>query len=565
MARLDWAQVGFAACMMVNLVDVMGMFFTAPVLIPYGQSLGASTSEIASFNTARFAMAIVSLLWMPKLADKQGTKLCVLISVLGTAVAYGVQGNAYLLSGCAKETYTLAANETMTLWTGHECQVLTGNVTLADASATAQSGGTLECTPSCGNKNGVYFMIFGQILAGFFGGTQPVLRGYIAKISLPNMQLLKLRSTMLFASMQAGNFALAPIAGVISQFGLFWPWYAATGTAVLVLLFVLLFFKNPQALQALAVVDAEKGEEKEKEKEKEPPYEGVSPVKDHILWLMWCGYICIFMCISALILLLPLLLEYDSFGLLVPGDVERSRERIASATSMVMIPHGVTNLVCSTVGFLIVSSYIGDRNTMRIGVTITSVCMALYGFASTQVWHMLLLHGFTGVGLGLTVPAITPTLQRYVGMAHSSKAAQASAMPIFGGQIGQVIGPLIFGQIVGDSRDRLRMNLAWLIAAVCMLTGVLLLDFSMVMVNRHPVMKRVNLTSEQLKIMLSTDAKDQDDFVEEMCQKLRGMLTPGHADYRGVRVFSGVAQRFLVRLLDRSIPKLREDPEEHIE
>lgn len=35
----------------VNLVDVMGMFFTAPVLIPYGQSLGASTSEIASFNT----------------------------------------------------------------------------------------------------------------------------------------------------------------------------------------------------------------------------------------------------------------------------------------------------------------------------------------------------------------------------------------------------------------------------------------------------------------------------------------------------------------------------------
>ena len=48
----------------------------------------------------------------------------------------------------------------------------------------------------------------------------------------------------------------------------------------------------------------------------------------------------------------------------------------------------------------------------------------------------------------------------------------------------KVIGPLIFGQIVGDSRDRLRMNLAWLIAAVCMLTGVLLLDFSMVMVNR---------------------------------------------------------------------------------
>ena len=34
----------------VNLVDVMGSLFTAPVLVPYGQQLGATTGEIASFS-----------------------------------------------------------------------------------------------------------------------------------------------------------------------------------------------------------------------------------------------------------------------------------------------------------------------------------------------------------------------------------------------------------------------------------------------------------------------------------------------------------------------------------
>jgi len=35
----------------VNMVDVMGTLFTAPVLVPYGQQLGATTGEIASFST----------------------------------------------------------------------------------------------------------------------------------------------------------------------------------------------------------------------------------------------------------------------------------------------------------------------------------------------------------------------------------------------------------------------------------------------------------------------------------------------------------------------------------
>ena len=73
-------------------------------------------------------------------------------------------------------------------------------------------------------------MLIGRALAGFFGGTQPILRSYISQISLPNMAVLKLRMTLLFASFQAGAFALSPIAGVISQFGLFWPWLGVQAT-----------------------------------------------------------------------------------------------------------------------------------------------------------------------------------------------------------------------------------------------------------------------------------------------------------------------------------------------
>ena len=51
-----------------------------------------------------------------------------------------------------------------------------------------------------------------------------------------------------------------------------------------------------------------------------------------------------------------------------------------------------------------------------------------------------------------------------------------------------------------------------------------------------------------------------------MCIYLhKGFLELRAEDYRGAKLFSGVAQRFIERVIDRSIPKLREDPEEHLE
>jgi len=55
------------------------------------------------------------------------------------------------------------------------------------------------------------------------------------------MAVLKVRMTFLLASQQAGAFALSPIAGVISQFGLFWPWHHDQGLKLLEAFF--LFFQ----------------------------------------------------------------------------------------------------------------------------------------------------------------------------------------------------------------------------------------------------------------------------------------------------------------------------------
>ncbi|CAK8987087.1 unnamed protein product [Durusdinium trenchii] len=432
---VDWTQIGFAACLMVNLVDVMGTLFTAPVLVPYGQSLGASTAELASFSTVRFGLGIVSFLWMPRLADVKGTKVCVLVSVLGSSIAYAMQGNSHYLSGCARANYALQGGETLQLWEGHECQLLNGTIELYEQNATALgAGGTLDCISSCQNKNGVYFFLAGRALAGFFGGTQPILRSYVSEISLP------------------------------------------------------------------------------------------------MLGFGWCCY-------------------------------PRAREAYSKAVS----PATIEPICFLGRPSCQVSSKIGDVATMRIGAAIASVVICLYGFASTEVWHILLLHGSMGVGLGLFVPAVGPTLQRYTSLAHPKKAAQASALPLFGMQIGQVAGQPLFSAIVGDGQDRSRMNAAWLVAGTCFALGAFCADLALMLINRHPVSKRLKYTPDQIKIMIETDAKETDVFIEDMCKKLRGMLTEGHPDYRGAKLFSGIAQRFIANVLDRSIPKLREEPEQHLQ
>eukprot|EP00913_Durusdinium_trenchii_P014020 g13165.t1 len=99
------------------------------------------------------------------------------------------------------------------------------------------------------------------------------------------------------------------------------------------------------------------------------------------------------------------------------------------------------------------------------------------------------------------------------------------------------------------------MNAAWLVAGTCFALGAFCADLALMLINRHPVSKRLKYTPDQIKIMIETDAKETDVFIEEWLKN----------DYRGAKLFSGIAQRFIANVLDRSIPKLREEPEQHLQ
>ena len=93
--KLSEAQISFVGCLLVSLTDTMGLFFTAPVMVPYGQQLNATSSEIGGFATVFYIFGMFSLFWMPLLADAKGARIVMIVSVLGTALSYALQGNSH--------------------------------------------------------------------------------------------------------------------------------------------------------------------------------------------------------------------------------------------------------------------------------------------------------------------------------------------------------------------------------------------------------------------------------------------------------------------------------------
>eukprot|EP00451_Oxyrrhis_marina_P045215 CAMPEP_0204429490 /NCGR_PEP_ID=MMETSP0470-20130426/60405_1 /ASSEMBLY_ACC=CAM_ASM_000385 /TAXON_ID=2969 /ORGANISM="Oxyrrhis marina" /LENGTH=302 /DNA_ID=CAMNT_0051427519 /DNA_START=25 /DNA_END=930 /DNA_ORIENTATION=+ len=200
---------------------------------------------------------------------------------------------------------------------------------------------------------------------------------------------------------------------------------------------------------------------------------------------------------------------------------------------------------------------------MRIGGLIASCCFMIYGVACTEFWHLALVHSITGVGVGLLVPGIGPTLQKYNSAAHPKRLAQASALPMFGLQAGMIAGPMIQGAIVGDATDRDRMNIAWLFCGSCMLIGFLLFESAFGRIMNHAAFKSTKLTPKQVEIAMKTDAQPQEEFIDEMCALLRAMLTEGNEQYRGFRAWHGVAQQLISKVLDESFPFLpKQTPED---
>ena len=104
--------------------------------------------------------------------------------------------------------------------------------------------------------------------------------------------------------MEAGGIALAPIAGAISAWGLNLPWLVCGACAGLAGVFAAACFRNAAELRAAKAEGAPPAKPGG-----EPGKPGAPLYKDRVLLVMFGSYFAMFVCVSGLVLLVPLLLE----------------------------------------------------------------------------------------------------------------------------------------------------------------------------------------------------------------------------------------------------------------
>ena len=89
----DPAYDAFLVVTLVVFVDAVGQHFTSPALVPLARSLGLDEAGVALLLTSRSVAALVSGFWLPLVADTRGRKVAMLLSCLGSAVGYFMQGS----------------------------------------------------------------------------------------------------------------------------------------------------------------------------------------------------------------------------------------------------------------------------------------------------------------------------------------------------------------------------------------------------------------------------------------------------------------------------------------
>jgi MFS family permease len=148
--------MAYITCLMCVFVDVIGQHFTSPVrathtnpivpslagqvLVPYGQLLGATTSQIGLVVTINMFGRIISNQLLPWLSDKTSRKLTIILSIVGSGCGYTLCGAAY---------YTEQDSE----------------------ARTHQDGSTIDSMQQIGT--GFTVFLGGKLVGGLFGGQPP--------------------------------------------------------------------------------------------------------------------------------------------------------------------------------------------------------------------------------------------------------------------------------------------------------------------------------------------------------------------------------------------------------
>mmetsp|Transcript_110228 Transcript_110228/g.212398 ORF Transcript_110228/g.212398 Transcript_110228/m.212398 type:complete len:601 (+) Transcript_110228:73-1875(+) len=500
----------YLTAIMVIFVDWMGLHFTMPVTVPYGRWMGADLEVIALFGTVRGLLCLLSLMWMPRLSDRRGRKTVILISLIGSAIAYCIQGLAGEMTG-----------------------------------------------------SGVTVFMIGRGLSGFFGGTIPVVRAYITELSVPNTQLLKQRLTMLMVSNQAAGIALAPIAGAIATFGLSLPYYVCSGVAVCILFWAIAFFKEARQLKCAADGPSEcqgvSGSESKKIQEitgeqcqKVGQDEGdhapqtKSPWLDKVPLVMLCGIFSVFLLVSGIALLIPVMLEQTSFGLKGATSAE-TEGNIAKAFGLVSIPMGVCNILVSVFLFVPVTKRFGDLRVIVTAGVVASVNISAYGFLPIRLWHVCILQAVSGCCFGFITPAVAPLMARYAAVHYPTRMAEAQGIPPVGMNLAMACGQNLMAAV----HKHIGMKAAWITGGICICSFMTFFVIAVVLVEKR-LPKPEKLSLKQQKAFLELGGMDVDKFIDSMCEEVRRTLSE-----RKMHLWNAPIQNVVQKGLVAAVPQMR--------
>lgn len=526
---MDPETFAFTTALLVNFVDTLGLQFLAPVSVPYGRWLGASLSVIAAFNTVRGISQIISNLWMPRLSDSRGRKIVIMLSLSGSCAAYLVQALACRISGFE-----------------------------------------------------IGSVFIGKFLAGFFGGTMPVVRAYVTELSMHDDQLLKRRLTYMLVSNQAAGIVLAPIAGSLATLGLDLPYYVCCVVAAFALTWACFYFVEVSQLRkadagsesrasslsvnAATVVqngsrpsqagsvrqrtvvshigssrsvlnsfvqrDHEATEEEEDEYDDEDDDESSdeehserevlkarpNPWCDKVVLLQLLATFCIYAGFAGFVLLLPVMLQNPSFGL--QGSTQEETEgKVAKAVGLLIVPQGLMNMIMSILVYLPLSTRCGEANlTMTCGILLAFFFWMMG--SCTMLWHIGIVSALQGSCMGLVLPTISPLMARYASQHYADQMAHTISIPVLGMSLAMAFGQNILAFIA----NHFGLQSAWLGAAVLLLTFTLS-SFAAIRLVATRSPKTAPISPYQQKMLLATGGVDIDNFVNIAADRLRSVLS----------------------------------------
>jgi MFS family permease len=403
-------------------------------------------------------------------------------------------------------------------------------------------------------ESAVAIFIFGKAVSGFFGGTMPVLRAYITELSLPDMQLMKQRMTLLVLSNQAAGIALMPISGAMATFGLSLPFFTCAGVGVFGVIWATIFFSEASKVKGqVAGGQQPNASEKakpqiEKSDEKKTPQEEKrkNPWCDLVVICMFFSYASIFILVSCLGLLIPTMLEKESFGLL-RATTEETEGNIAKAFGLVMIPNGVMNILVAAFVFVPLTKKMGDLKVVVTAGIAASLNFATYGFLPTKLWQLCIQQTITGFCFGLVIPALGPFMASYASVHYPKQMAEVNAIPILGMNFSMAFGQNIMAFV----HEHWGFETAWAVSGGCVLLFVVFFVIATRLVRqRQP--KQDTLSAQQQKVQLELGGLDVDKFVDLMCEELRQTLSKNKSN-----LWNAPIQNLVQKRLVAAVPQVR--------